>query len=236
MKPIGVFRLYKIEGPGYLATFLDSLSIPWELIKIDRGEWFPQNPKDYSGLVFMGGPMSANSNLPEISGALALIRKAIRHNVPVMGHCLGGQMLSKVLGGEVYRNPVKEMGWGEVTVANSIIANEWFNNLSNFEAFHWHGEYFTLPDNAHLLLSSKYCNNQAFILGKHLGIQCHLEVTEAMIRKWFETGAEEIANSSGPAVQSVDMVQMNLAERVSNINEVAKCLYLKWISQLSALK
>tara|TARA_B100000686_G_scaffold229840_1_gene237226 strand:- start:249 stop:959 length:711 start_codon:yes stop_codon:yes gene_type:complete len=236
MKPIAVFRLYRIEGPGYLATFFDSRSIPWKLIKIDKGERFPKSPKDYSGLVFMGGPMSANAKLPEISGALALIKQAIRYNIPVMGHCLGGQMLSKALGGKVYSNSVKEMGWGAVTVANSITASEWFGQLYNFEAFHWHGEYFTLPNDAHLILSSKYCNNQAFILGVHLGIQCHLEVTENMIRAWYESGAEEIANNLGPGVQSLEEAQKNLAERVSNLNKVARYLYLKWVSQLTVLK
>ncbi|MBL78767.1 MAG: glutamine amidotransferase [Nitrosomonadaceae bacterium] len=236
MKPIAVFRLYKIEGPGYLATLFDSQSIPWKLIKLDKGEGLPQNLKDYSGLVFMGGPMSANDNLPVISGAFGLIRQAIRYNIPVMGHCLGGQMLSKALGGKVYSSPVKEMGWGTVTVASSIIASEWFDNLYNFEAFHWHGEYFTLPEDAHRILSSKYCNNQAFISGPHIGMQCHLEVTENMIRAWYETGADEIANSLGPGVQSLEVVQKNLAERVSNINKVARYLYLKWVSQLTVLK
>ena len=64
MKPIAIFRLYKIEEPGYLATFLDSHSIPWKLIKIDAGENFPCSPEKFSGLVFMGGAMSANDSLP----------------------------------------------------------------------------------------------------------------------------------------------------------------------------
>ncbi len=235
MKPIAIFRLYKIEGPGYFATFLDSHSIPWKLIKIDDGENFPRSPEHFSGLVFMGGAMSANDNLPWISGALALIRQAVRYNIPVLGHCLGGQLMSKALGGQVSRSTIKEIGWGKVVVADNPIASKWFGNLYDFESFHWHGEYFTLPDGATRLLSSKFCENQAFAIGAHLGMQCHLEMTEKMVKTWYEAGFGEIAGSSGPAVQSLEAVQKNLANRISALNRVARHLYSKWISQVSDL-
>jgi GMP synthase-like glutamine amidotransferase len=235
MKPIAIFRLYKIEGPGYFATFLDSHSIPWKLIKIDDGENFPRSPEHFSGLVFMGGAMSANDNLPWISGALALIRQAVRYNIPVLGHCLGGQLMSKALGGQVKKSTIKEIGWGQVVLADNPIASKWFGNLYDFESFHWHGEFFTLPDGATRLLSSRFCENQAFAIGAHLGMQCHLEMTEKMVKTWYEAGAGEIAVSSGPAVQSLEAAQKNLANRISALNKVAGHLYSKWISQVSAL-
>ena len=235
MKPIAIFRLYEIEGPGYFATFLDSHSIPWKLFKIDNGENFPSNPNQFSGLVFMGGTMSANDSLPFISGALALIKQAVSYNIPVLGHCIGGQLMSKALGGQVSRSAIKEIGWGKVVVADNPIARKWFGNLHNFESFHWHGEYFTLPDGATQLLSSKYCENQAFAVGAHLGIQCHLEMTEKMVKTWYEAGVGEIAGSSGPAVQSLEAVQKNLANRISALNRVARHLYSKWISHISDL-
>jgi len=231
MKPVAIFRLYKIEGPGYLGSFLDANSIPWELFKIDEGADFPSGPEKYSGLVFMGGTMSANDDLPSITGALVLIRQAIRDKIPVLGHCLGGQLLSKALGGKVSRGVIKEIGWGKVVVADNIIARQWFDNLYGFESFHWHGEYFTLPDGATRLLSSKYCENQAFSVGVHLGMQCHLEITEKMVSTWYEEGVKEIENSSGPAVQSLEEAHANLTNRVTALNEIAKNLYLKWISK-----
>lgn len=235
MKPIAIFRLYKIEGPGYFATFLDSYSIPWKLIKIDEGENFPRSPEYFSGLVFMGGAMSANDNLPWISGALALIRQAVRYDIPVLGHCLGGQLMSKALGGQVIRSSIREIGWGKVVVADNLIASKWFGNLYDFESFHWHGEFFTLPDGATRLLSSKFCENQAFAIGAHLGMQCHVEMTEKMVKTWYEAGAGEIAGSSEPAVQSLEAVQKNLANRISALNRVARHLYSKWISKVSDL-
>ncbi len=235
MKPIAIFRLYRIEGPGYLATILDSHSIPWKLIKIDAGESFPCSPEQFSGLVFMGGAMSANDNFPWITSALALIKQAIRHDIPVLGHCLGGQLMSKALGGKVKRSAIKEIGWGKVAVANNPVASKWFGSLNDFESFHWHGEFFTLPDGATRLLSSKFCENQAFAIGSHLGMQCHVEMTEKMVKIWYEAGAGEIADSAGPGVQSLEAAQKNLASRISALNMVARHLYLKWISQVSDL-
>ena len=235
MKPVAIFRLYKIEGPGYLGSFLDAHSIPWKLFKIDDGANFPSGPEKFSGLVFMGGAMSANDDLPSISGALALIRESIRRNIPVLGHCLGGQLLSKALGGKVSRGIIKEIGWGKVVVADNTIARKWFDNLYGFESFHWHGENFSLPDGATRLLSSKYCENQAFSIGVHLGMQCHLEITEEMVSTWYEVGAEEIENSSGPAVQSFVEAQTNLTNRVADLNEIAKNVYLRWVSTVTSL-
>jgi GMP synthase-like glutamine amidotransferase len=234
MRPVAIFRQFPTEGPGYFATFLDSRSIPWRLVKIDANEAPPSSVNQFSGLVFMGGPMSVNDDLPWIDPELTLIRQAVANDIPVLGHCLGGQLISKALGGVVGKNPVKEIGWGEVSVADNPVAREWFGELSKFKTFHWHGEAFSLPNGATRVLSSPYCENQAFTLGMHLGMQCHVEMTEDMVKAWCQTGAEEIAGSSGPAVQSVEAMLMDLANRVSALKQVANRLYTKWISGLSS--
>lgn len=233
MKSVAIFRLFAIEGPGYLATFLDSHYIPWKLIKIDSGENFPSGPEEFSGLVFMGGAMSVNDDLPWIKPALALIKQAVGLGIPVLGHCLGGQLMSKALGGQVITGTNKEIGWGKVNVTNNSIAREWLGSLSEFESFHWHGEVFTLPVGAARLLSNKFCENQAFALGIHLGMQCHVEMTEEMVKIWYEVGAKEIANSTGPATQSSEVAQKDLANRVFALNAIARRLYTKWISSLA---
>ena len=136
MKPIAIFRHTPTEGPGYFAGFLDEKKIPWRLIAIDAGDPVPPGASAYSGLVFMGGPMSVNDDLPWIPKAEALIRDAFERDIPLLGHCLGGQLISKALGGVVSRNPVKEIGWGEVTVADNDIARDWFGDMKTFQAFH----------------------------------------------------------------------------------------------------
>lgn len=232
MKPVAIFRQFPTEGPGYFATFLDSHSISWRLVKIDANETLPVNANQFRGLVFMGGPMSVNDDLPWIAPVLALIRQAVANDIPVLGHCLGGQLMSKALGGTVNKSPVKEIGWSEVSVADNAVARKWFGEASRFESFHWHGETFTLPDGATCLLSSPYCKNQAFALNMHLGMQCHVEMTEDMVKTWCEIGADEIAGSSGPAVQSAAAMQTDLPNRVSALNQIAHRLYGKWISSL----
>jgi GMP synthase-like glutamine amidotransferase len=235
MKPIAIFRHTHTEGPGYLAEFLDERKIPWQLIAIDAGDAVPRSAETYSGLVFMGGPMSVNDDLPWIAPVLALIREAVAGDIPVLGHCLGGQLISKALGGTVSRNPVKEIGWGEVTVADSNTARGWFGEVRNFKAFHWHGETFSLPQGATHLLSSSYCANQAYSLGRHLALQCHVEMTAAMIATWCEVGADEVAAAStSPAVQSAAEMQQQIAGNMPQMQAVARRLYIRWITGLHA--
>ncbi len=232
MKPIVIFRYLAIEGPGYFATFLDNNHIPWQLIKIDAGEAPPVSIDQYSGLVFMGGPMSVNDELPWIPPTLALIRHAIAQDIPVLGHCLGGQLMSKALGGVISSSPAKEMGWHTVEVADNPIAPQWLGQLKTFDSFHWHGENFTLPDGAARLISSRYCENQAFALGMHLGMQCHVEMTQAMVKEWCIENKKDITNPVNSSVQTADEILENLAGRVSASNKIAELLYTKWIAGL----
>ena len=234
MKSIAIFRHAATEGPGYFADFLDECAIPWQLIRIDAGDTVPQDASAYSGLVFMGGPMSVNDELPWIPQTLALIRQAVAQDIPVLGHCLGGQLMAKAMGGAVARNPVKEIGWGGVTVSGNDEARAWFGDTRGFEAFHWHGETFSLPPGATLLLSSAHCTNQAFALGRHLGLQCHVEMTEAMIQRWCEAGADEIAASAdSPAVQSARTMQLQMADKLPQLHAVARQLYQHWVAGLA---
>ncbi|HZW24360.1 MAG TPA: type 1 glutamine amidotransferase [Gallionella sp.] len=233
MKPVAIFRHAPTEGPGYFAEFLDTRRISWQLISIDAGDTVPQSAEAFSGLVFMGGPMSVNDDLLWIEPVETLIRDAVARDIPVLGHCLGGQLMSKALGGVVSRNPVKEIGWGEVMVADNETARSWFGDAKKFNAFHWHGETFTLPQGATHLLSSAHCINQAWSIGKHLALQCHVEMTSAMIASWCEVGAEEVlAASASPAVQTVGEIRRRMAGELPQLHEAAARLYANWVSGL----
>ena len=232
MRPIAIFRHLAIEGPGYLASFLDAKQIPWQLIAIDRDEPIPEDPTVFSGLVFMGGPMSVNDNLPWIPHSLSLIRQAVTVGVPVLGHCLGGQLIAKALGGIITRNPIKEIGWGAVTPSSNPLAEYWFGSVKSFQAFHWHGETFSLPEGATRILSSAHCENQAFALGKHLALQCHVEMTPAMIRDWCKAGQVEIAASTSPAVQSEEAMLSATPGLLPEMSKIADRLYSTWLAGL----
>jgi len=203
MKPVAIFRHSASEGPGYFAAYLDARRLPWSLIKIDQGEGVPDSPDRFAGLVFMGGPMSVNDPLPWIQPECDLIRQAVRGDIPVLGHCLGGQLISKALGGAVTRNPVKEIGWGKVRISGDAAASRWFGDLREFLAFHWHGETFAIPTGAQNLASSEHCANQAFALGPHLALQCHVEMTRELIAAWCRDWEREVTSLASriPSVQ-----------------------------------
>ena len=234
MKPVAIFRASSTEGPGYFATYLQRRSIAWQLVALDAGERVPRDVRAYSGLVFMGGPMSVNDSLHWISPLLELIRDAVRNDVPLLGHCLGGQLMSKALGGTVTANPVKEIGWREVRVEDNGVAREWLGDVQSFESFHWHGETFTIPPGATRVMRSSHCANQAFALGKHIGMQCHVEMTRELIESWLASGAQEIADSAtSPAVQRPAEMLDNADQRLARLNDVANRIYDRWTEGIS---
>ncbi len=234
MKPVAITRFAPSEGPAYFATYLEERSIASQLITLDAGEAVPREARAFSGIVLMGGPMSVNDNLPWIAPLLELARDAVRSDIPLLGHCLGGQLLSKALGGSVTANGVKEIGWGEVEVADNAVAREWLGELKRFESFHWHGETFSIPPGATRVLTNRHCANQAFALGRHIGLQCHVEMTEAMIRAWCELGRNEIeANAKSPAVQQPEAMRHDLERRLEALHEVADRLYDHWCEGLA---
>lgn len=204
------------------------------MLKLDTGEAVPRDARKYSGLVFMGGPMSVNDDLPWIAPALELARDAVRKDVPLLGHCLGGQLMSKALGGAVKQNAVKEIGWGEVRASENGVAREWLRELASFESFHWHGETFSIPPGATRVMENAHCANQAFALGKHFGMQCHVEMTRELIESWLASGAQEIAESAAsPAVQPPAEMRENLEERLARLSAVANRIYDRWTEGLA---
>jgi GMP synthase-like glutamine amidotransferase len=143
--------------------------------------------------------------------------------------------MAKALGGEVRPAPVKELGWGEVMVSDNALAREWFGARAGFTAFHWHGETFTLPPGATRTLGNAHCANQAFVLGKHLGLQCHVEMTAALVRSWCRGGAAEIeASAASPGVQTAAEMEQALDERVMQLHVVAERVYARWLGGLVA--
>ncbi len=230
MKPLRIFRHYPTEGPGYLADFLDQRKIPYELIRVDAGESIPMRWDDTAGLVFMGGPMSVNDDLPWIRQELDLIHRAAAAELPLLGHCLGGQLISKALGGKVTLNPVKEVGWHPVRrIETNEAARDWLGDLPEyFEVFHWHGETFTFPEGAAPLLSSRYCARQGFVAGNILALQCHIEMTAEMVGVWVRAGGQELLSAT-PSVQDATEMMRDLPARIDALHKVAEVFYTRWL-------
>lgn len=235
MNPVAVFRCANGDGPGRFAEFLNENKIPWVLFALDKNELVPNSAKSFSGIAVMGGPMSANDDLPWIPPLLDLMRDAVNNDIPVIGHCLGGQLLSRALGGTVTENSVKEIGWNYVEVEDNDVARTWFgNDLKNFTTFQWHKDTFSIPPNAQRILKGQHCSNQAYVVSnKHLGMQCHVEMTNSIINRWCETGVNEINESlNSPAVQSVEDIVKQTSTLLPSLTKVAITLYSQWIKGL----
>ena len=236
MKPVAIFRHAPTEGPAYFATYLSRNGIPWRVVKIDEGEPVPGDVGAFSGLGFMGGPMSVNDDLPWIGPVLDLIREAVAADIPVVGHCLGAQLLAKALGGSVTRNPFKEIGWGIVEVIDGPEARRWFGDEAvRFPVFHWHGETFSIPTGATRVLASTHCANQAFVKGKHLGLQCHVEMTPELVRTWCADWGKEVGALARRtvSVQTPEQMTAGLEERTRALSEMADRIYDRWAQGLA---
>lgn len=231
MKEVAILRCAAHEGPGYFDDFLDRQEIAHRLVRVDRDEPVPQSLDGISGLVLMGGPMSVNDPLAWIPKVTHLVRQAIAADVPVLGHCLGGQLMAKALGSAVTRNPVKEIGWLPVRVLDSPAADTWFHGLPReLMVYHWHGETFAIPPGATRILASDDCPNQAFALGKHLALQCHIEMTPALVEAWVRGTKGKLKPSR--TVQSGAEMLRDVERRTEKLHRVADTLYARWIQGL----
>jgi len=179
--------------------------------------------------------MSVNDPLTWIEPVCALIRDAAAKNVPLIGHCLGGQLMSKALGGQITKNAVKEIGWGEVNTEDNAIARHWLGPHAGKRGtvFQWHGETFSIPNGATRLSANAHCANQMFVLGPHLGMQCHVEMTPEMIATWCGQWADEaIAVADQSSVQMPTDMQGEIANRLPVMRQLSEQLYSVWITGL----
>ena len=234
MHPVLIFRHSPTEGPGYFTTFLDRHGIPWKLVRIDAGDAVPENLNGVSGVCLMGGPMSVNDDLPWIPPILALIRQAVAADIPVIGHCLGGQLMARALGGTVGANPVKEIGWGDVRITDADAARPWLGDATAAHAgvpLAWRNLHAAAGRDAHP--RKRYCANQAYVLNdRHIGMQCHVEMTPELIASWCDHGAAEIAASNSPGVQSPAAIQADMPARTAQLHQLADKVYSRWIQGL----
>lgn len=232
MRPIRIFRHLACEGPGYLGSFLDWHRVPWQLVCVDENMPVPASADGASGLIFMGSTVSVNDPLEWISDELRLIERALAQDVPIMGVCFGAQLLSKALGGEVTRGPGMEIGWHPVYRSDHPDTQRWLDGLpSQFTAFHWHADTFSVPGGASRLLHSGCYGNQAFALGDHLGMQFHLEMTERMVQGWIEHYGSDLERDSH-CIQGRDALVADLSDNIRQLNGIADRVYGRWLERV----
>lgn len=232
MKPIRLFRHINCASPGYLDEFLSRNGVPFEVACIGENMQVPDSLDDVSGLIFMGGPGDVNSPLRWMRQEEALIRQAAEHGTAVMGICLGGQMISKALGGTVSSDFQLEVGWHNVKPVMGAGDHPWLKNLPPlFEVFQWHAHEFTLPPGATPLLTSDCTSCQAFSVGNVLAMQFHLEVTSGNLRSLTKEYSGDMQASSA-CVQQAEELCNNLDERIERLHGIADIIYSDWLSKL----
>ena len=178
----------RIEGSGYLGELL--IDDGFEITSVNaKHEKLPD--KDFSLVVILGAPESANDDLPYLQEEQKLIKKNVEKEIPVLGICLGSQLIAKTFGGKVYSGPKKEIGfYNDLKVDTD---SSFFSGFQNpFTVFHWHGDTFDLPDGAIRLASSEHYQNQAFQYKSAIGLQFHLEVNEEMVNLWLDNTEEKL--------------------------------------------
>ena len=179
------------DGPGYLGEWLDAQGVAWHLRCAEAGDLYPDSVRGYRGLAVLGGAWSANDERPTLRQAETLIREADAMGIPVIGHCLGGQLMARAFGGRVEQLPQPEIGWWPIEHNGGAAARQWFGEEAAPTVYQWHQDGFVvLPPGAELLAGSPACAHQAFAIGPHLAMQFHIEITLDKIKDWLEHPGE----------------------------------------------
>ena len=233
MKPIRIFRHQGWVGAGRIIETLTVMELPFEIVAIDQGDLVPAMVDDVSALVFLGGTMSVNDPLPWIEDELSLIREGQGRGVPMLGHCLGSQLISKALGGRVAPMPAKEIGWHTVTRSQNPVADAWLAGMpEQFEILVWHHDAFTLQPGAFPLYSSPFCADQAFVVDNTLATVAHIEVTAPLLREWLKIYGYDLQPVS-ESVQKAEQITQHLDERVRRMHAtLTDRLYARWLSRV----
>ncbi len=229
MRPVAIFRFSPIEGPAFFADWLDARGIAWQLIALDEGAAMPEEPRAFAGIGMMGGPMSANDDLPWNAPLLSLLRKAVAAQVPVIGHCLGGQLFARALGAPVSRTPVPEIGWLDVEIVTTDARDGWFGKRDGFSSFQWHYDVFALPPAATRVLTNAFNPDQGFVIdGRHIAFQCHIEMTRSLVETWLAAGAAELPATTSTSAQTAADIRHDLDLRIADLNALASDVYARW--------
>lgn len=233
MKPVLVLQHLSGDGPAYLGTWLQKAGVPADVRNTEAGDAYPADVSGHRALAILGGEMSANDPLPSLRQAEALVRDAFARGVPVIGHCLGGQLMARALGMPVGASPLPEVGWQPMAVEADPLAEAWFGPAGARTVFQWHYEAFDLPPGATQLAGSAACPHQAFGIGPHLGMQFHIEVDAEKVGRWSQddgTRFLDALRTSPATVQDGPAMRAGLQTHLAAHQALADRLYARWLS------
>lgn len=231
MQPVLILQHQTPERPAYLVTWLDQHRIPYETRCVDAGQEFPQSIEPYSALAVMGGGMSANDPLLSNRQAEILILQAMLWDRPVVGHCLGGQLMSRALGGSIGPSPQPEIGWQPIEYEDDPAVAEWFGSSPTNTVIQWHYETFSIPEGATRLAGSPACPNQAWAMGPHLAMQFHIEMDAVKAQEWAndEDPKWAAARAQYATVQDGQSIVEGIEPHLAKHQATADHIYRTWL-------
>ena len=231
MKPVLILQHQLPENAAYLTTWLERNRILYQVVNAGAGEEFPASIEPYSALAVMGGGMSANDPLPSNRQAEILILQAMYRDIPVVGHCLGGQLMARALGGVVTASPQPEIGWQPIEYEDNKLVQEWFGTDPTNSVIHWHYESFSIPTGAVRVATSLACPNQAFAIGPHLAMQFHIEINETKINTWVNDDDPKWTQARAQYDSVQDKITMlnGISFHLDKHQATADRIYQKWL-------
>ena len=220
------------EPPGAIADALTAAGVSLRLVRPYAGDRVPTELGDARGLVVMGGPMGVYEadRHPFLQGELRLIEAALRADVPLLGVCLGSQLLAAGLGAPVRPSGRQEIGWHEVRLSQAAGTDElWKGVAPDFMAYHWHGDFFELPDGAVSLASSALTTHQAFRSGRAWGLLFHMEVSRTIVQGMVAAFGEELSRHKidGQAILA------GLDSHLPTLERIGKRVFERWAGMVA---
>jgi GMP synthase (glutamine-hydrolysing) len=236
MANIYVLQHHPVENLGTIADALEGAALAWQYIHVNDGQPVPASMKGASGLIIMGGPMGVyqTERYPWLSDEKRLIEDAMKLNLPVLGVCLGAQILAAALGAKVERNPNgKEIGWHPILLHDSAKDDRLMRGLpTTLTPFHWHGDIFELPPGGVSLASSDKTPCQAFRHGdKAYGFQFHFEVTRQGVAAMAEAFAKELVREKIPAEGMIAQAD----ELLAPLEKISHTVFTRWASTIQGI-
>lgn len=229
MSDVLVVQNARLEGPGTIGDLLRDDGFKLQTV-FAKKEKIP--PLDHSMVLVLGAPESANDDLWYLHDEIALMQESVRTGVPLLGICLGSQLLAKALGARVYPGSKKEIGFYHDLRVDTASKSRLFDGIDNpFTVFHWHGDTFDIPNGAQRLAYSDLYN-QAFRYGSAVGVQFHLEVDGAIIRSWIENTTENI---NLPYIDT-NKILLDIESEMPKIEKNVELFYKNFRSELRLTK
>jgi len=232
MLPVLILQHQIPERAAYLTTWLDQHGILYETRNAGAGEEFPSSIEPYAAMAVMGGGMSANDPLLSNRQAEILILQAVLRHRPVIGHCLGGQLMSRALGATIGTSPQPEIGWHAIQYQDNDTVTHWFGADPTPTVIQWHYDAFDVPPGAVRLAGSQACPNQTWAMGPHLAMQFHIEMDETKAREWAadEDPLWAEARAKYDTVQDSDAIVAGIGPHLAQHQRTADHIYRTWLS------